>query len=331
MAASDNEKQDEPGRRPKPRPKTKPPKGASGKKPVSPGDASGFTDMSEYLFVEPASGRQVTVTVATSPIDEAQLFEAVWAHVSAAANLLGADELSLGAPQRTSDGRTFLKASFVVDASPGRRRESIGITLLPQKTCVCVQMVSDAADQDADAELTALLESVEAAVRKGTLMAAPKSEHAATTSHRIGPVMVELPADFAMIGPYQFVTEDGQTRFEVDFRKASAGPQILGTQPVIGSRSQFKPIQEVRRFLRETIRYEVPDFEPIANLPGAVAFGTRATGAEERANDFAGDRPLIDRNVSIDGRSAVVRVYSDEASATTDAGIRLDEFLRELR
>jgi hypothetical protein len=273
----------------------------------------GFQDITNYLFVDDEAGRQLTVTVSVEKIEEAQFIAAAWSHVSSASNLLGAREVRLGELERAKHGGSLLIASYLIGEGTERSLEFFGISRLLSGRCVQLQLRSKPDDKTVESDFRRFCHELEETGGNQDVSFAVNAvrEDSGLTFTRIGQVSLSIPAGYQPPNTYQFLSDNGTKRVDVEFESVKEeGATSFASQAVIGSRTQFLKVKEVPMFLRNPIRYEEPNFAAVGAWPGAIAFEAKTGGVSpEKINDH----PAFQAQVDIKGRKAEVRYYSDFA------------------
>lgn len=290
--------------------------------------AAGFSDITNYLFVDPETGRRLTVTVSSGDEPESWPFQAAWSHISNATNLLAAHDVRMSEAIRESDGRLSLTASYLVGEGEEVTREHFGVLQLPDGLCVQLRISASPEDASADPDLKAIMASVRESDDAGPAQFAVRPSRIVDGKHveTIGGLAIALPGNSKLQGKRQFLSTDGRKRVEIDFGdlRTVAAATAFGLT-AIGSRSQFVKVEEVPRFLRSPIRYEVSTFPAIGSQPGAVAFGTAKSAA-----GFSEDRPAYATSTRIGGDPAEIRYFSDESVDESQARRETEAFLKLL-
>ncbi|MBI1323420.1 hypothetical protein GC170_09570 [bacterium] len=286
---------------------------------------SGYSDITNYLFVDPETGRRVTVTVSGGVEPESWPYQAAWQHVSTATKLLEAHDVQMGEAVRDDEGRLLLTASYVVGEGEELIREHFGVLRLSDGRCVQFQLSASTDDSSAAHDLRAILDSVRSSAAKGPSQFSVRPARRADGKQveTIGGLSMELPGELKLQGPRQFLSADGRKRIEIDFgdRRTEEGAKAFGL-PEIGPRSQFVKVEQVSRFLRSPIRFEASTFPVVGPHPGAVAFGSKKPGSRT-----AEVHPTYSTSTRIGGYPAELRYFADEVGGDSKAKAEIDEFL----
>ncbi len=291
---------------------------------------SGYTDITNYLFVDTGTGRRVTITVSSGPEPESWPFQVAWSHLSTATNLLAARDVRMGEATREGDGRLCLTASYVVGDGEEITREHFGILRLPEGRCIQVRLSAAPDDSAAEPDLRKILASVRLVSKDGPAAFSVRPSRAADgkRTETIGGISLEIDGDSKLQGTHQFLSADGRNRIEIDFHERATGQDAIAFGlHVIGSRSQFVKVEEVPRFLRSPIRFEASAFPAVGPQPGAVAFETSKAGS----GVLSQESPAYVTSVEIGGQPAEIRCFTDDSQDPSKARTETEGFLEKLK
>jgi hypothetical protein len=288
---------------------------------------SDYSDVTNYAFVEPATGRRITISPGAEAVDESVPYQVAWKHVSTARSLLGAREVSMTDSGKDAEGRITLTATFVVGEGEETAREYFGIVRSPDGHCLQAHMVAALDDLDAAIIFVRILETAEVSITKKSVdfSIAKRDEPTDLRREPVGRFSVSIPDSYRLHGHRHFVSADGSKSIEVDFAdvRTKKSPEPFGNPP-INPRTQFGRIEEVSRFLQSPIRYEIPGFVTVGKDAGAAAFTVH-----KARNLLESNEPKHSETVDIAGRQAEIRFYADE-DMDTDPEAETAAFLAEL-